>query len=316
MASNDFTLYPYPEAWNQDQTYLPTSSYADPSYLSATTFDSYPTQQSYAPLPEPFDFVGQFDQSKHHLQAPSPAKSASNSFDYPNPPALSSVSDSGASVQSTISSAMGSPSAQPQTNEWSHQQHNAHMFPGIVQQSDSLFSTSSFDFESIPATDKGCVGESTNISSSQQIPATAFSNFNPSHLPNSAHRNHMHFPIGATTSPKSDRTVLSPLELAIHARSNNIHSFKSGDNAFRSPTTPASATSPVLERVKGRRRTSTTPPSSRNNRTASRLTLATVYDESDIPPCPEAPSPILSSPFFSESNGSFILPLESSCPSL
>lgn len=167
MASNDFTLYPYPEAWNQDQTYLPSSTYADPSYLSSTTFDSYPNQQSYAPLPEPFDFLGQqtLEQSKN-FRAPSPANSASNSFEYQNPPALSSVSDSGASVQSTISSAMGSPSVQPQTNEWSHQS-NAHMFPGIVQQSDGMFSTSSFDFESVPVTDKGCVGESAAISSSR-----------------------------------------------------------------------------------------------------------------------------------------------------
>ncbi|CAK3884382.1 C2H2 finger domain transcription factor crzA-like [Lecanosticta acicola] len=161
MASNDFTLYPYPEAWNQDETYLPTSRYADPSYLSATTFDSYPRQHSYAPLPEPFDFLGQqaLDQCKQRLQAPRLADSASHSFEYPNPPALSNVSDSGASVHSTISSAMGSPPTQPQAHEWGHQ-HGAHMFPGIVQQTDGLFSNSSFDFETIPVTEKGCVDPS------------------------------------------------------------------------------------------------------------------------------------------------------------
>ncbi|KAK4635431.1 hypothetical protein CLAFUW4_01844 [Fulvia fulva] len=158
MASNDFTLYPYSDQWNQDHSYLPTSTYADQAYINATTFDSYQSQYSYAPFPDQFnDFNDRpVQQSKAHLQAPSahhsPANSASHSFDY-NP----AVSDSGASVQSTISSAMGSPSAHPQSSDW-HQQQN--MYPGIVQQSDSLYATSSFDFETIPATDKGCVDPS------------------------------------------------------------------------------------------------------------------------------------------------------------
>ncbi|KAK4508594.1 hypothetical protein PRZ48_002333 [Zasmidium cellare] len=157
MASNDFTLYPYPEVWNQDQTYLPSSTYADQSYLSATTFDSYQSQQSYAPL-EQYDFNQTIDQSKH-LRAPSAHDSpASHHYDYQNPPALSSVSDSGASVQSTISSAMGSPSAQPQSSEWPQQ--NAHLFPSIVQPADGIYSTSSFDFETNYVTDKGCVDPS------------------------------------------------------------------------------------------------------------------------------------------------------------
>jgi len=157
MASNDFTSYPYPEAWNQDQSYLPTTTYADHTYINAPTYDSYQGQQTYAPISD-FEFHSHqaFEQSKQRLQAPSPANSTSHSFDYPNLPALSSVSDSGASVHSTISSAMGSPSAQPQSSDW----HNAHMYPGIVQQSDSLFATTGFEYESIPVTDKGCVDPS------------------------------------------------------------------------------------------------------------------------------------------------------------
>eukprot|EP00918_Siedleckia_nematoides_P069435 GHVU01151472.1.p1 GENE.GHVU01151472.1~~GHVU01151472.1.p1 ORF type:complete len:618 (-),score=66.94 GHVU01151472.1:15-1868(-) len=153
MASNDFTLYPYPEAWDQDQTYLPTSTFADQSYLNATSFDSYQNHQSYAPLQDQYDYSGHqtIEQSKRYH---SPANSASQSFDYQHP----STSDSGASVQSTISSAMGSPSTQPQSSDWAQQSMN--IFPGIVQQSDSLFATSSFDFETITVTDKGCVDPS------------------------------------------------------------------------------------------------------------------------------------------------------------
>ena len=108
MASNnDFPLYPnQQDLWNYDQTYLPTSTYADTSYLNGTTLDSYQTTQA-------FEFA--FDPSFHtkNLQPPSsdysPANSASHSFESQHLPILSSTSDSGASVTSTISSAMGSP---------------------------------------------------------------------------------------------------------------------------------------------------------------------------------------------------------------
>ncbi len=179
MASNhDFTLYPYQDVWSNDQAYLPTSTYPDQSYLNATSFDSYQTTQAYDPSHYAFDHSFQ---TKTNLQPPSPnyspSNSASHSFDLQNPPVLSSTSDSGASVQSTISSAMGSPSMQPQaTNEYSQQMS---MFPGIVQSdnmSQDVFSTG-YDIDRIPVTGKGCVGELTAISSSQQLQSAPVFNY-------------------------------------------------------------------------------------------------------------------------------------------
>jgi hypothetical protein len=170
MASdenNDFTLFPYQEMWNNDQTYIPPSTFADQTFGQPTSFDAFSTQQAYA-HPNQFAFNPEsYQPAKNNLQPPSPsyspANSASHSFDYQNPPILSSTSDSGASVQSTISSAMGSPSAQPQaSNDWSQQQ-NSNMIPGIVHHdslAQGIFATTGFDFDTIPVTDKGCVDPS------------------------------------------------------------------------------------------------------------------------------------------------------------
>lgn len=284
MASNDFTLYPYSDQWNQDHSYLPTSTYADQAYINATTFDSYQSQYSYAPFPDQFnDFNDRpVQQSKAHLQAPSahhsPANSASHSFDY-NP----AVSDSGASVQSTISSAMGSPSAHPQSSDW-HQQQN--MYPGIVQQSDSLYATSSFDFETIPATDKGCVGEFTTISSSQlaqdvahlellQSPFFVDATLDTSPGATKQWPGRMH----AATAERSAAGLSSQ-----PARSGSFEASSPSDQILCSPSAPASATSPVLERAKDGRRSSVLPSATQT-------------------------------PFFTQSSGYFVPPLQSSCPS-
>lgn len=255
MASNDFTLYPYPEQWNQEQSYLPTSTYADQSYLHATSYDSYQAQQGFAPVQDHYDYSNQtLERSKNSLQAPSSYHSpAHSSFDHHNAPQLSSVSDSGASVQSTISSAMGSPSAQPLSHDWSNQQMD--VFPEIVQQHDGgVFATTGFEYGTIPVTDKGCVGELWTFSSSQQLQAI--------------------LPVGSSFSP----SVASP-----------------SDSSFRSPTTPASFNSPQIEGLKGRHRVSTAPsPSKRSS---------------------FAPVPTFQSPFFSQSSGYFVPPLEASCSS-
>ncbi|KAK3075975.1 hypothetical protein LTR53_000152 [Teratosphaeriaceae sp. CCFEE 6253] len=169
MASNDndFTLFPY--VWNQEQTYLPTSTFDDQTYLHPTTLDSYAAQHHYANLAhDQFAFNAEtFGPIKNSLQAPlpsySPANSASHSFDLQHPPMLSSTSDSGASVQSTSSSGMNSPAGQHrQSHDWGRQ-INLNTIPGIVHH-DSLpqdmYATTALDFETIPATDKGCVDPS------------------------------------------------------------------------------------------------------------------------------------------------------------
>lgn len=273
MAANDFTLYPYSEGWTQDQTYLPASTYADQqSYLSSTSFDTYPPQQAYAPLQHQFDYTN--DQAiaptKSHLRAPSPYRSpsvsAAHSFDYQHhQPAPSTISDSGASAQSTISSAIGSPASHPQSSDW----NNSRFYPSIVQQPDTLYPTSTFDFDTISPQDKACVGESNNISSNLSF-------ISPGSMP----------PISSSGELQSVGTFSSKATSA-------------SPKIFESPITPASAHPPVVQHFNGKHKSS--------------LTRARTYTESEVPIRPKAPNRVLTSPYFSQSSGHFVPPLESSC---
>ena len=331
MAANDFTLYPYQEVWNQDQQYLPTTTYSDQTYFNSTTFDSFQAQQAYL-QPDQFSFPSdQSFHSKSNLHPDySPAHSASHSFDLQHPPILSSTSDSGASVQSTISSAMGSPSVQPhQSNEWLQQQDMS-MFPGIVQ-SDSLahdtYATTGFEMESIPVTDKGCVGELTTISSSQlqqNVPPFNVSSFSSSFdfLRDLRTFSHPSEDDGWSKPshalpPASAAQSLSIPSTLIAQPSGSVESTSPNDSLFKSPTTPASAaaTSPVYERVKGKRKASVALQATKRARGSSPLNQAMSYHENDFPDRPHAPPPTLSSPFFSQSSGHFVPPLDYTCPS-
>ena len=330
-SSTDFTLYPY--EWNQDQTYLPTTTFADPTYLNATSFDTYQSQQAYnQALAEQYSFSNeqQTHNTKNNLQAGSPnyspSNSASHSFDYQQPPVLSSTSDSGASVPSTISSAMGSPSVHAQqSNDWS-QQPNLNMLPNIVHHdslAQDMFASTGFGMETIPATDKGCVGEFTTLSSSQ--PTQTVSPISMTNFPSA-----YEFAQGSAIMPQitamenwSLPAADVPANLAAQPAqytSSGSESNSPNDSLFKYPTTPASSTppshprSPVLERVKGQRRASAVL-SSKRVRGVSPLTQSMSYDESELPPRPKAPRQMLSSPFFTQSSGNFVPPLESSCPS-
>ncbi|KAL9086608.1 MAG: hypothetical protein Q9165_007051 [Trypethelium subeluteriae] len=120
-SNHDFVLYsstqePYPDF----MTTTSSHSYNTLPYLSSTgagfeafSVPSYTTSQAhdygFTAIAGPHHVKGSY-----HPQTPaeSPTNSANNSFDN-QPPHLSSTSDSGASVQSTSSSAMGSPSLNP-----------------------------------------------------------------------------------------------------------------------------------------------------------------------------------------------------------
>lgn len=332
MANNDFTLYPYQDqTWDND-SFLPNSNFSDPNFVNPTTLDSFPANAAYAN--EHFTFQSQTyrqqspSHPKHAVQATSstysPTLSASHSFDAQNPPLLSSTSDSGASVQSTISSAMGSPSGFAQTStgvEWSLP--DMRLLPGIVQQdcmntaAPELFATSAFDLETVPVTDKGCVGElfavSSSSSSSHQpapAPPSHLAPFHDAHVMDSEGLgDHGHGFIPSAHQPFSMPaheqhtwpTVVTP-------------KLSPNDSLFKSPTTPASATSPVIERVKGDPASSIALPSRKRARGSSPLAKVVSYGESDLPVRPRPPPPMFSSPFF-QCSGHFVLPLESSCPS-
>ncbi|OCK82145.1 hypothetical protein K432DRAFT_293892 [Lepidopterella palustris CBS 459.81] len=160
---HDFELYsnqehhPHFDLLATSQPYLPTSTYLDPTFsapfdpLSLQAFSQVSRSQS--DLRYHFDGIAQGVkpncQHQHYSPEGSP-NSASHSFDV-QPPNLSTSSESGASVSS---SAMGSPSLNPQ---YHHDPWNSMtglgLAPGIVQ------SSSGFDYDSIVATDKlpGCV---------------------------------------------------------------------------------------------------------------------------------------------------------------
>jgi hypothetical protein len=333
MASNtDFPLYSYPDVWSNDHSYLSASTYPDASYMNTTQFDAFQDNQTFAQQ-EQYSFgTDQTFMSKQTLQPSnatfSPTNSASHSFDTLNPPNLSSNSDSGASVQSTRSSAAGSPSAHPQTiNDWT-QQAGLDMLPSIVQpdaMANDVFATTAFDFDTIPATVKGCVGESTDISSSQLLPSApllntqSFSNSfdllrETGSFAQSSPIDRWSLPAIAPPTRGSERN-LSVVSTVPSLNGNRVGSTSPNDSVFRSPTTPASATSPVIERVKGKRQPSVTPPTPKRMRLSSPLAQTMSYTESDLPARPQAPPPTFSSPFFSQSSGTFVPPLELSCPS-
>ncbi|KAK5145130.1 hypothetical protein LTR32_003051 [Rachicladosporium monterosium] len=319
---NDFPLFPY--GWTQDQTFLPTSTFDDHSYIYPTAPDSFTAQHTYAH--SGYDQSAFISESYHpikdHLQAPgssySPSNSASRSFDFQNPPMLSSTSDSGASGQSATSSGMNSPCLQPQqSGSWS-QQTNMDMIPGIVHH-DSLvqdiFATTGLDLDPILVTDKGCVGELLNFSSSQQpqsssFLAPSFSSYNMSQYAQSTGTCEYWIanPTIGAMGLRSSRATLGP---QLHI-SNTVEAASPNDSVFRSPTTPASATatSPVLERLKGRRKASITPPAPKRARGSSPLSTFTSVDGIEVPPRPQAPRPHLQSPFFYQSNPSLIQPTQ------
>ncbi|EGP88057.1 uncharacterized protein MYCGRDRAFT_109219 [Zymoseptoria tritici IPO323] len=155
-SGNDFTLYPYSESWSREHSY-PSTTYAEQAYLTAP-FEPY-KQQDYTRLQEQYQFGANqaISHAKRHLHSAhsnySPAHSVAHSFDHHYLNHIASVSDSSASVQSTISSAMGSPSAQHH-NDWSH-----HNYPSIVQH-DGTFAQSVDNNMDIPAPEKGCVDPS------------------------------------------------------------------------------------------------------------------------------------------------------------
>ncbi|KAM0716923.1 hypothetical protein Q7P37_006775 [Cladosporium fusiforme] len=148
MASNpqDFTLYA--SYWDTERPFPQQPIYNDHNLMGYPTTEPYNNgmTDAYAMAP------GSFEQ-QHEPRYDCPAK-ADFSFEY-QPPVLSSTSDSGASVQSAMSSKMGSPSAQAQSsNDW-NQQFN--MFPSIVQNENGL-TTSGMEFSPLTVLDnKGCV---------------------------------------------------------------------------------------------------------------------------------------------------------------
>jgi hypothetical protein len=236
----------YPSFCDAEQAYLPSTTCDESSFIG------YPTQGFAQDINEPYPFnpeqleqLSKYDMAQQHYQM----KTEYSSFD-PQPPVLSSTSDSGASIQSGMSSHMGSPSAQPQQmNDW-NQQFN--MFPSIFQP-DNMIPTSMFESGTISGEAKiGCVGELSKVSSSHDF---AFL------------RSSVHNTAGDAWSDlqadAANATQTAPVFSSIETGDGAYGDVPTGAPVFKSLSSPTMHSfsfmprSPVLERVSGRRKVST-----------------------------------------------------------
>ena len=171
MASapgEDYQLYSYSASQSYPSVYTPQHQATNQGFGTYNIHPSYP-QNTHQDFVLDTDSVHQqlaakIDYQSRSPPAHSPTHSSANSFDL-QPPVLSSTSDSGTSIQSNVSSALGSPSVSiHQAREWNHFPGN---MPSIVQQ-DNLHPDAfaqAFDYEPlvVPKHPK-CVGELKDLS--------------------------------------------------------------------------------------------------------------------------------------------------------
>lgn len=319
MPPADFDLYPsqdtYADMLAASQPFMPSNTYLDGSY---TSYDSHP------PMPV---FSNQHTYPLDHTIKQQYSESdspASHSFECP-PPHLSTASESGASAQSTSSSAMGSPSMNPnyQQDSWATMGAGLGLAPGIVQ-ADSFvqepFVTSGFETEGILAPEKlsGCVGESTHFSSSAQSGVSAFdfalhSNTYPGALaqervdlfpePTFSGAAFYGSPMAFPTSPVTTSTGIPGAR---------------NDSLFKSPGAPSkrsSPSSPFMDEQASKRHQSITTESAKRRRAS--LSPNAVSPKMPNPPVSSESqnlSPVSHhQSFYSQSSGLYIPPLGSSC---
>jgi hypothetical protein len=272
------------------QPYLQTTTCDDPGFVS------YP--------PQPYQHMNDQSFNADHLMLHGAASPVKGDFFYDNQlPVLSSTSDSGASIQS--SSNMGSPSAQPlHAHEWNNQF-------GLC---DSGNSASGYESTMNPGNAKaGCVGEFTSVSSIHNF------SFPPSSAQNSIGERWAGTHLGSSNS-----STLNPYQMPhVFPRRGSaatLHSMESAGVGNVNMSRPAASSansfqprSPVLERVKGRRRT-TALPSPKHMRVQTRLARScSAGGETERLYAPQTPP--IQSPFFCQSSGHFVPPLSLSRPS-
>ncbi len=385
-SHNDFALFPrdpqfldiqHDDNFESLQNYNALDMNQHSSDL-ASTYDSFPSalafSSNYYGSGGEFDYGGEVhkeaERSNQQQFTPSgsPSPSVSQSFDHP-PSILSSTS--GASAQSTASSAVGSPFPHemnhntPGQELWFESHQGLGIAAGVSRDEDfggDLLTYSDLNGELVYDENKypldSFVGESIKIFSSSISTTTTASVlasvssctsspilapapfFSPLALDASVAtrintidtileevNSRMDSPMTALASPepvssieasprsfRSTRPIIQP-----------AHSSRHGRNSFKSPTTPASAMSPFTPRFTppaiGRRRESRS--NSIGSRSDSRAQQSPALSSHRAHPYarpPQPPSPHSQthfhqsqSPFFGQSSGRFIAPLESSC---
>lgn len=343
-----------------------------PHYSESSSYDSYTAASGYSSAAQLYYTAPRYPVSvgkgfgaserQRHTPQGSPSPSISQAFDQP-PSTLSSAS--GASVQSTASSAVGSPYSHaantlPSHEQWSELRHGLGIAPEIVHNDgfaqDAMFPISGMENDPVFDDSKlqgNFVGESRKISSyssssSQPSPSIssrpAFQSFVPVHCspPSAMARdtsssersvtidtileevnNRITSP-GQTLSPASAGSE-NPSFGAFQAIHENNPS-SAHPSPFKSPTTPASAMSPHLSGaflpsgshqrdlssqsgfvvVEPRLRRS---PISSTERFCPYARSVQPISQDKFPIPPSQPQ----SPFFSQSSGRFVPPLQSSC---
>jgi hypothetical protein len=302
---HEFNFPPY--TCDAEQSYLPTTTCDDSSFIMG-----YPQQGYSHNMNEPYPFnpeqlqqLARYDMNQQHSQV-----KADYSFDH-QPPVLSSTSDSGASIQSAMSSNMGSPSAQPQqVNDWN--QHFS-MGPSIFPQDN--IATSMFESGTIPGEAKiGCVGELSKVSSSHDF------SFLQSSARDMTGETWSEDQAGTTDTTAHATYQMGSAFTPMDAGYQTYGAVPTGvpnDLSFQFPDSPASSgqpfqpRSPVLERVKGRRQV---PAVSSPKRIPGTTRLARSSSASGGTERLYALQSPAQSPFFSQSSGHFVPPLWSSCP--
>lgn len=351
------------------------------SDLASTTYDAYPSNSSFSAAASNY-YGGSGAASNFAIDAPkendrlnqrqftpsgSPSPSMSQSFDHP-PSILSSTS--GASAQSTASSAAGSPYSHetnhiPSQEHWTESHQGLGIAPAIVHHEG--FGSDLYPLTNISSNDiifgedkfsNNFVGKSRNIFSSSISPSSAAS---PVPASVSFCTSSQSFSTAFSSSPLALDTTMTTRDVTIDTileEVNNRIATPSTDltspasarsmeaspryfrskclapqssprvqSAFKSPTTPASATSPFTSR-------STPPPSVRPHESRrNSLALCSELKAQQSPTTlshrahpyaycrPTPPSTAqthfhthqFQSPFVGQSSGRFIAPLESSC---
>jgi hypothetical protein len=327
MAGHHFDPYStdgYTNFAAPTQSYPTTTFSMDSSFPAALTpIDSFPALHPYSEAPrsqESYQFA--VDSSAAELKSTHPYSPAASPMEHMPPPQLSASSESGASVHSTSSSAMGSPHMNPSypADEWtaipghglgafSHGAFHQPYFTTSIEQ-DALLANN----DKLP----GFVGESTaSLHSSPHYtsPITPLSaTFQPSASPT------------ATFTP-ADAGQQLPNVPVLKSQTERGHSpskapsRKPGDEVFKTPVVPASAmlppsprrlSPPRTQQADGRRRSSL--PGDRRNSLLSHQVFPPSTTPLDSPSSSLVNSPqSYNSPIFTQGGQVSLAPVQSSC---
>ncbi len=328
-----------------------SSSMSNP-YSTMTSYDSYDSLTAYSSSHQSFydtpQFVLNTPQDGSHCQrtpSGSPSTSASHSFD-PPPSTLSSAS--GASIQSASSSAIGSPYSRasqilPGAESWADSStHGLGIRPGIVQNDNyehENFMSTTFEHDLMFADNKvpsGFVGKCAELSSSAnalQAISSSSSSSSQSLYPSFAPALAVNTTLaesGVTidsildevnsevATPKSSISPSSAIPTIASHYNTPSHQAIKGNGHFKSPTAPAS-TKTTLSRtsyspVPTQRKTIGARPWDRSA-SISPKSSPLVCSSAQLVPVESTQGSKFpyTSPFFIQSSGNFVAPLQSSC---